>query len=198
MKTPQHRYAAEQLAYLRRHETIERRWLAASFNNHFGTELTVEQIKSTCSRIGLKTGRTGRYEPGDLPYNTGTKGLKFGSCTSFKAGQMPHNHQPVGTEVICKKDGYTKVKIAEPKTWRHKHVLIWEKLHGPLPKGQCVIFADSDRQNFEPDNLVAVDRRELLFLNRKALIQQDGELTKIAVNIAKVAVKAAELNRKQR
>ena len=198
MKTPQHKYTAEQLAYLKRHETIERRWLAASFNNHFGTALTIEQIKSTCSRIGLKTGRTGCFEPGNVPYNTGTKGLKTGSCTSFKPGQMPQTWVPVGTEVVENKDGYTKVKIADPRTWKYKHVMIWEELHGPVPKGSCIIFADGDKQNFEPDNLVAVDRRELLFLNRKALIKPDKDLTKTAVNVAKVAVRAFELNRKLR
>lgn len=193
-----HQYTAEQIAYLKRHETIERRWLAISFNNHFGTALTIEQVKAACTRHGLKTGRTGRFEPGNLPYNTGTKGLKKGSSTSFKPGQMPHNHQPVGTEVVDNKDGYTKVKIGEPKTWRHKHLLVWEEHNGPLPKGKVVIFGDGNKRNFDPANLIAIDRRNLAYLNRNKLIKPDVELTKTAVNIAKVAAKVSELKRKQR
>jgi hypothetical protein len=192
------RYTDEQVAFLQRHPTMKRSRLARLFNEHFGTALTEDQIKGKCGRLGLKTGRSGCFKPGHIPYNTGTKGLKTGSSTSFKPGMMPHNWCPVGTEVIEPKDGYTKVKIAEPKTWKHKHVLIWEQKNGPLPQGSCVIFADGDRQNFEPDNLVAVERRELLYLNRKALIQSDKDLTKTAVNIAKVAVRTYELIKKQR
>jgi hypothetical protein len=191
-------YTAEQVAYLRRHETIERRLLAISFNNHFGTDLTVDQIKGKCTRMGLKTGRTGCFKKGNMPYNTGTKGLKKGSSTSFKPGRMPHNWCPVGTEVVEPKDGYTKIKIAEPKTWKHKHVHLWEQKNGPVPDGSCVIFADGDRENFEDDNLVLVKRSELLFLNRKSLIQRDAELTKTGVNIAKVAIRVAEIKREQR
>lgn len=193
-----HQYTTEQLAYLRRHAVVERRYLAMAFNNHFGTALSESAIKQTCHRLGIKTGRTGRFEPGNLPYNTGTKGLKTGSCTSFKAGHMPHNHQPVGTEVIDNKDGYTKVKIAEPKTWRYKHLLVWEEHNGPLPKGKIVIFGDGNKGNFDPANLIAIERRELAYLNRNKLIKPDVELTKTAVNIAKVAAKVSELKRKQR
>lgn len=195
---PGHCYTAEELAYLRRHGSVERQYLTKSFNNHFGTAISVRAINQKCRKLGVKSSVNGRFEPGHVPYNAGTKGLKVGSSTSFKAGQMPHNWVPVGTEVVESKDGYTKVKIAEPKTWKHKHVLLWEQRNGPLPKGKVVIFADRNNQNFAPDNLIAVERRELLYLNIKALIKPDQELTKAAVNIAKLAVRTAELRRKNR
>jgi hypothetical protein len=194
MRTPSHNYTAEQLDYLRRHETINRRILTVSFNNHFGTKLTTEQIKGTCTRIGLRTGRTGCFKKGNVPYNTGTKGLNQGSSTSYKAGQMPPNWCPVGT-VIEPKDGYTKIKVAEPKSWKHKHVWLWEQMNGPVPDGCCIIFSDSDKKNFEPNNLICVQRSELLFLNRKSLIKTDTELTRSAVNVARVAVKVSKLKR---
>jgi hypothetical protein len=188
-----HHYTAEQLDYLRRHATSKRSLLAESFNARFGTALSEGAIKQTCLRRGIRTGRTGCFSPGNVPYNAGTKGLNVANCTSFKAGQMPQTWVPVGTEVIEAKDGYTKVKIANPRTWKFKHVLVWEKINGPVPKGKVIIFADRNKQNFAPDNLLDVDRRELLFLNRNALIHADRELTQTAVNIAKVAVRAAEL-----
>jgi len=191
-----HSYTVAQRNYLRRHKTTARRTLTAFFNSQFGTALSIEQVTSTCTRLGLKTGRSGCCTPGCVPHNKGTKGLTSGSSTSFKTGRVPPNCQPVGTEIL-EADGYTKVKVASPNIWKSKHVMVWEKVHGPVPEGSCVIFADGDKQNFEPDNLVAVKRPELFFLNRKALIQPDKDLTKVAVNIAKVAVRIFELTRRQ-
>lgn len=193
-----HRYTAEQIAYLRRHGTVERKWLAKAFNNHFGTSLTTEAIEGACARNDIWTGRTGQFEKGQLSWNKGVKGSTPGSSTSFRQGHMPHNWRPVGTEVEESKDGYIKVKIGEPKTWIFKHILVWERHHGPLPTGKVVIFADGNKRNFSPENLVAIERRELLFLNRKSLITPDGDLTRVAITLAKLATTAAQLAKKRR
>lgn len=39
------------------------------------------------------------------------------------------NTKPVGTE-RKRADGYIWVKIAEPNTWKEKHVLLYESVHG--------------------------------------------------------------------
>lgn len=160
-------------------------------NNKFNLELTVEQINGAIGRYKLNTGFNGQFKKGSIPANKGTKGLTRANRTSFKKGQTPVNYRPIGSERV-NVEGYTEVKIADPNKWRLKHIVIWEKENGPLPKGHAIIFGDGNRENLDIDNLILVTRRQLLILNRNRLIQKDAELTKVAVNIAKVHEKISE------
>ena len=120
------------------------------------------------------------------------KGLNFGGKeTQFKPGDMPWNYRPVGTERVST-DGYLEVKVADPKTWKAKHRIIWEEANGPIPKGHVVIFADGDRQNVALDNLLMISQRELSVLNTKGLITSDADLTKTGVIVANVMLKIGE------
>lgn len=80
---------------------------------------------------------------------------------SHGGGKPP---SPVGSERDSGR-GYVLVKVAEhprvPQSkdnWRMKHVLAYERAHGPVPEGCVVVFADRDHSNFSPGNLVAVPR----------------------------------------
>lgn len=84
---------------------------------------------------------------------------------------------PVGTERESK-DGYIVIKFREKAVvpmskdnWKLKHVWVWEQANGPLPEGHCVYFADGDKRNFEPDNLVAVPQSLVGQIN---LLKADG------------------------
>ena len=59
----------------------------------------------------------------------------------------------VGDERLGSK-GFIEVKVSA-KRWRPKHIVVWEKSHGPLPKTHVLYFADGDKFNFDLDNLVA-------------------------------------------
>lgn len=87
---------------------------------------------------------------------------------SHGGGKPP---SPIGSERDTGK-GYVLVKVAEhprvPQSkdnWRMKHVLAYERAHGPVPEGCVVVFADRDHSNFSPGNLVAVPRSLLGLLN---------------------------------
>ena len=102
---------------------------------------------------------------------------------------------PVGTE-RTNTDGYVEIKIADPNKWKGKHRIIWEETHGPIPKGHVVIFADGNRRNFDPDNLLLVSRAQLARMNQTHLIKNDAELTKTGVIVADVLSKIGERKRK--
>lgn len=70
----------------------------------------------------------------------------------FKKGNRPWNTLPVGAERVSSA-GFVQVKIAQPNRWMPKHLLIWEKAHGPLPSGHKIEFIDGDRQNVCLENL---------------------------------------------
>lgn len=150
--------------------------LTQLFNTAFDLNLTLNQIKGTRKRHGWKTGRSGRFRKGHAPIPG--SGAKHANRTSFKNGHRPHSALPVGTErILNKADNLLYVKIAEPNKWQSKHSLAWEKHHGQkVPKGSVVVFADADRRNFSPDNLVVMTRRELAIFNKRGHSNEPAEI----------------------
>jgi hypothetical protein len=154
-------------------------------NKKFALEFTINQIKGAIGRYKLNTGRTGRFEKGNVPFNKGIKGSCAAGCekTWFEKGNKPKNYMPIGSQRV-NGDGYVDIKIADPNKWKGKHILIWENHNGPVPKGHAVIFGDGNPRNFNPDNLIMVSRKQLLVMNRNNLIQNDADLTRTGVIIA--------------
>ena len=68
--------------------------------------------------------------------------------TMFKAGNIPNNYRPIGSERIdC--DGYVMVKVADPNSWRLKQRVLYEQYHGvKLEKSDVVLFLDGDNKVF--------------------------------------------------
>lgn len=197
---PQHKYTPEQLDFIRENlKKMTWKELAGLFNKTFGTDLSYKALAATEKRYGIKSGRTGQFPKGNIPWNKGMKGLNFGGKeTQFKKGNKPHNWTPIGSERISK-DGYIEVKIQDgkgPKNWKGKHILIWEKHHGqPVPPGYTVIFGDGNKRNFDPENLLLVSRAQLARMNQNGLIKNDARLTKTGILIADIYNKIGERKR---
>lgn len=130
--------------------------------------LTLEQ-SGRISKMNCR-GASTRFKKGFPPWN---KGIPFKSGgrsaeTQFKTGKMPHNHKPVGHERISK-DGYLERKIAEPKTFKAVHVMVWEQEHGPVPKGHAVTFRQGRKtaigDQITIDALELVSRSDLMRRN---------------------------------
>ena len=198
-KGPRHIWSDEEKQYLaeitpgRGYKEIQ-----SMMSCKFGFDYTHHQIKGAITRNKLNTGRTGRFEKGHATWNKGTKGLTKANVTSFKKGQKSHNYKPVGSERIMK-DGYCEIKVSDTgRRWRPKHVLIYEKHHGKVPKGSAVIFLDGDKRNFDIDNLYLVTRSQLAMLNKNSLIQKDAELTKTAINVVDLMKKISAIEKKDK
>ena len=108
---------------------------------------------------------------------------------------MPHNalEKPIGTERVSR-DGYVEVKVADRPSrqdcndnWRMRHHLVWEEANGePVPPHTVIVFADGDKRNFDPGNLVAVPRRQWAVISHQGIPYWDAESLMTAVNIAKL------------
>ena len=141
---------------------------------------------------------SGSFKKGHIPWNKGVYGYMGANKTSFKKGHKPKNWRTVGSERIDT-EGYTLIKIAEPKKWALKHRIIWEEFHKKkVPRGSVIIFADGDKTNFNIENLICVSRKELRVLNKCSLIKNDLELTKTGLNVAKIRIKLAELMKEKK
>ena len=181
-----HLWADEQLDWIRNHLHMTKVDLAAGVTKQFGFLCTENMIKGVFARYGIRSGRSGRFSPGSVPHNKGKKGLVRASSTSFKPGNIPQNWVPVGSE--RNNSGIIEVKVSEPHGWRSKHVLIWESVNGPVPDGHVVVFADRDRSNFDAANLLCVSRAELVVMNKRGLITDHAEATRVGRMVARVVL----------
>ena len=175
--------------------------ISAEHERVFGVPLTKSQIGNAKTKFGVKSGTVGgRFEKGCAG---GFKSeehrrafMEAGKATRYRKGNLPHNaYQPIGTERIDSKDGYVWVKVAERKTdpksahdnWRQKHHLVWEEANGePVPPHTMIVFADHDKRNFNPSNLVAVPRDLWSVIHRRDLDYWDAESLELCMSIAKV------------
>ncbi len=164
-----------------------------ALNARFGTAYGMGQVKGLRNRLHLDSGLNGRFAPGNIPYNKGKKGSCSSGCEKgwFRKGNRPHNQAEVGTEVMTS-DGYVKVKVGEPGVWRFKHVMNWEKVHGPVPRGMVLLFRDDDHWNCEAENLVLCTRGELATLNHMGL-GGETEVRAAAIALAKLKVKVSSV-----
>lgn len=117
-------------------------------------------------RRGDNTGEATRFQKGNYAWNKGLHFVSGGRSveTQFGKGNLPHNHVPVGTEVMGT-DGYLKVKVAEPNQWEWTHRRNWEAAHGPIAKGLALVFKDRNRTNCDVDNLELLTRSQLMLRN---------------------------------
>lgn len=183
------------------------REIADAFNARF-PPITVSQVKSFINNNGLSTGRTGRFEKGNVPANKGKTwdemGVSFESQramrrTCFKPGHMPHNAvgKPVGYERVTP-GGYVEVKVAERPSrpgihdnFKLKHRLVWERANGcPVPEGCIIVFADGDRRNFEPENLVCMSMADHAVVAHERMPYYDRESCETAMLAASVLRRA--------
>lgn len=177
--------------------------LANMFNQKFKTNLTSENIKNFRRNNKLNSGLTGRFEKGSVPMNKGKKWDDYmskeaqerSSKTTFKKGIIPHNHKPVGYERI-NVDGYVEIKVKEPNVFKLKHRAVYEQLNGPIPNGCNVIFADGNRMNLDPNNLILVTKKEMLIMAQKRLFKHNQSLTRSGHMLAKVIDKQNKLRKR--
>lgn len=196
-------YTQERLSYLEElsAQGLFNAEITQKFNEKFGTSKTESAIQNIRAKHKIRTSARNYWKKGAVPWNKGLKGVNVGGKeTQFKKGHVPANRRPIGAERVTK-DGYTEVKIQDGQlndNWIMKHVLIWEKAHGPVPEGHTVIFGDSNRQNCKLENLVLVSRAQLVRMNQLGLIKNNVELTKTGALIADIRNRIGERKKEAR
>lgn len=174
--------------------------LAEMINKKFNTNYNDKDIYNAKRRNNLKSGVDCTFKKGNQAHNKGKKWNEYmpiesqinSKKTQFKKGNKPHNWLPVGSEWINDK-GYTYVKISEPNNWQLKHRYIYEQHHGKIPKGYSIIFLDSNKNNYDLDNLQLVKIREKLIMKNLHFFSTNKELTRTGLITTKLIIKTKEL-----
>lgn len=163
--------------------------LTKMFNEKFNTNISKTVIKNFRSRHKLKSGLTGRFPKGHVPYNKGKKTGYYPS-NAFPKGNIPPNTRKVGSEQI-RADGYLWIKIANPNIWKQKHRILWEEINGPIPKDHVLLFKNQDRSDIRIENLMLITKRQRAVMAKQGLFFQEPDLTESGATIAKLALKTS-------
>ncbi len=144
-------------------KTVKQCYCKANLLRLFKTPAYLE----TASSGRIRNSNIGTQFPkGNTPWNKGMKGLKIGGeQTQFKKGTIPPNHRPVGSTRIDE-EGYTYIKIAEPRKWVLLHRHIFEQEYGKINRNEVIVFRDKNRTNFEINNLEKISMSENMERNR--------------------------------
>ncbi|MHB9379657.1 HNH endonuclease signature motif containing protein [Mesorhizobium sp. RSR398B] len=195
------KYSDAEIAWLRDNSTMEINAWCSAFQAMFGRpDVTPAKLHGIRKREGWKTGRTGHFDKGSVPWSKGKK-LPFNpnsAATQFKKGQLPQNYVGPGHESIGD-DGYVWIVTDQrnpwtgASTWRvHKHRWLWEQTHGPVPDGM-VLKCLTDKLNTDPSNWELVPRGLLPRLNGRSGRHYDvapAELKPTIMAVAKLEHRA--------
>lgn len=167
------RYSDEEMAWLEAHRALAISDYHSAFLGAFSrADVEAKHLHALRKRKGWLTGRTGRFEKGAIPHNKGVpcapgRGGRHPNArkTQFKKGQVSHTYRGPGHERIDSKDGYVILIVEETNPWTgaktrpvHKHRWLWEKKHGPIPKGMALKCIDGDKTNTDPSNWELISR----------------------------------------
>jgi HNH endonuclease len=199
-------FTQDQVAWLYANASLPRNQVEAAFCSAFpGTTIRRSQIVAWRKNHKVTTGRTGRFEKGNVSANKGRKGFVAPGCEKgwFSKGATPHTARPIGYESI-NKNGYVLVCVDRPNPYRpqmrthmaFKHKELWEAQHGPVPKGHALKCLDGDKTNCDPTNWEVIPLGLLPRLNGRCGRDYDtapAELKPTILAIAKLEHKAREL-----
>ncbi len=147
--------------------------------------------------LGLKT----QYKKGHTPFNKGKKltdllspeSMKKVKSTWYKPGNLPHNAKHDGYERL-NVDGYIEVRVSIGN-FKFKHHVVWEKHHGPVPKGMNLVFINGDKTDIRLDNLKLISNAELM--QRNTINRYPKDLRRSLRLVAKLNSKIKNHGKKQ-
>lgn len=196
------RYSQEELDFIESHKKLPRRELTALFNRTYRRVIDIDNIKGLCTRKGWQTGQTGRFQKGHIPHPRAYR--KGPGRTRYKKGQVPPNTKKLWHERI-NVYGYIEIKVPEENPYTkcktryyYKHRWNWEKVHGPIPKGSCLICLDGNKLNCDEKNWVLVNRQELLYLNKLRYYEQPEEARPAVLTLARLMSKTFRKERNEK
>lgn len=186
-------YPVEQVEFLKENApSMSRKELTDQFNEKFGTSKSVRAIKSYCNARGYYSPSDGRFQEGNVPWQTGLRGEEFKShyttesyARMRKAVNEAKKTRKIGDEIVI--DGVpwvvTSLDYGVPFCERRqpKRRVVWERLHGEIPKDHCIICLDGNPMNCDPSNLYCMPIQFRTVLAKNKWWFGNAELTLAAI-----------------
>lgn len=147
--------------------------LAKKFNEKYGTNMTPEAIRQIKRRYKLPT-------PNKDVQNR------------FKKGNT-NQRKPIGSEWVKPTTNEIYIKTANPDVWVLKKKYVYEQAFGELDENYQIICLNGKKDDLRPENLLAIRRNDLLFLNFNKFMKNNPEMIKTGILISRIASKRREL-----
>jgi hypothetical protein len=176
--------------------------------HELGLKKSSEFLQSALSgrlQKGNTLGADFTFKKGHIPPNKGKKITEFmDSITQekfkanmFKPGNTPHNackdwEERIYTDTNGKK--YIKIKVPGINKMVFKHIWLYTKTYGEIPKGNVVAFMDGNSLNCVAENLRTIPMAENMLRNS---IQRFPEELKSVIRLLSKLNKKIEQNEKQ-
>lgn len=162
-------YTKTECAFLKKNSHLKNEILTNLFNKKFKAQRSYHAIQNKLSNMGLSKTQSSNRQYGD-------------TCSYHEQGYVLIKTP----QVRCGKT---------IKHYKYKHVTVWEKENGPIPKGNCLRFLDGDNQNCSIENLAMFTRTETLFLNFLGYNKAPKELRETIILVARLKARVVERRR---
>ena len=143
--------------------------VAELFNKKFGKNVTAKEIHNWKIQNKVTSGIDTRFKKG---------------CIN------PNPPKPLYSEMISYDKGrkITYIKVGKNK-WEKKHLFLYKKYNGIIPKNSSIIFLDGNKDNFEKDNLICITREQHRIMAGNNLYLNSKELNETSIMIAQLKEK---------
>lgn len=189
-------YSEEQKIFLQENSYGRSRTeLAALFNEKFGTCISENILTNYCNMHGWKSGHTGRFQKGDVPWHNGLRGKEVLSHFTEDSRQKalnalsPAKYQE-GDEVIrhgiCMSVVSTDYNSSFDERLKRKCRMVYEEAYGKIPEEHCIVFLDGNHRNFDINNLYCIPRRYIPLINHNHWLTDSREHTLAAIKLCEL------------
>lgn len=105
--------------------------------------------------------------------------------------EYDHNNAPLGHEFVRRGRVFIRIPRVDPSQPLHrnyamKHKVLWEEMHGPIPKGHLVLPIKEDWFDFDPLNWFVVPQGVSARLYRLGFFEAPAELKPTILAMAKL------------
>lgn len=201
-------YLPEQEQFLKENAALmSRKELTEKFNREFNTNRSVNAIKSFCNARGYNSSSTGRFEKGNISWQTGLRGTEFKSHyteESFARGiegmRQARKTRKIGDEVLHNGIPYIVVSLEYGVPFKSriypKRRYVWEKAYGDIPSDHCIVHLDGDQSNCNLSNLYCMPTRFRPLLGKNHWWFGDAEMTLTAIKWCELRCALRDFNDK--
>jgi hypothetical protein len=174
---------------IERQYDMTREQLADKFNACFGTHISATKLKSWCNYRGIHNKNSGRFDDGNVSWQTGLDKDAYWSHFSEESKLSVIQHLKDTNQKY--KDGDIVIRHGLPFIYKKTASgegmdanlisasrVEWEKHHGKLPDTHIVIHMDGDVMNWKIDNLQSIPRKYLPIIRHLGGLTDSIEMNK--------------------
>lgn len=183
---PRVKWTNEMIEYLKEnYSNYTNLELSKRISSMFNVRASSGSIEHKANRLGLR--KSEEY----LKYSATHRVI---SPFQFKKGRVPEHKKPIGYERLDAKTGITYVKVDDKSKFEAKQRVVYREHYGKIPEGYNIIFIDSDKTNFNIDNLACLSNSEMAMINSLRIknITHNKEIGEIKLALARLRAKAVE------